>query len=48
MPISLLWKALLPENIIKERLARRLEFGSVSDGRWEIFLPQKEQLRGGK
>jgi len=32
----------LDEANIKERLARRLEQGSVSDGRWEIYGPQKE------
>ncbi len=30
-----------PEAVIKERLARRLEEGSVSDGRWEVYLKQK-------
>jgi len=32
----------LDEVKIKERLARRLEQGSVSDGRWEIYQPQKK------
>jgi predicted kinase len=32
----------LDEENIKKRLARRLEQGSVSDGRWEIYRPQKE------
>ena len=40
----LIVEAVLEEDIIKERLARRLELGSVSDGRWEIFLPQKERF----
>lgn len=30
-----------PEEVIKERLAQRLEEGSVSDGRWEVYLKQK-------
>ena len=32
----------LNEEIIKQRLAQRLE--SVSDGRWEIYQPQKRQF----
>jgi len=32
----------LDEANIKKRLARRLERGSVSDGRWEIYRPQKK------
>ena len=32
----------LDEANVKERLARRLKQGSVSDGRWEIYGPQKE------
>jgi aminoglycoside phosphotransferase family enzyme/predicted kinase len=40
----LIVETVLAEDIIKERLARRLELGSVSDGRWEIFLPQKERF----
>jgi len=32
----------LDEEKIKERLARRLKQGSVSDGRWEIYGSQKE------
>ena len=40
----LIVETVLPEDIIKERLARRLELGSVSDGRWEIFLPQKQRF----
>jgi aminoglycoside phosphotransferase family enzyme/predicted kinase len=32
----------LDEENIKKRLARRLKRGSVSDGRWEIYQPQKE------
>jgi hypothetical protein len=31
----------LDEATIKQRLARRLEEGSTSDGRWEIYQPQK-------
>jgi len=31
----------LDEKTIKQRLARRLEEGSTSDGRWEIYQPQK-------
>ncbi|MBI4334396.1 MAG: AAA family ATPase [Chloroflexi bacterium] len=30
-----------PEELVKERLARRLREGSVSDGRWEIYEKQK-------
>jgi len=32
----------LDEENIKKRLARRLKQGSVSDGRWEIYRPQKK------
>lgn len=32
----------LDEENIKKRLARRLERGSVSDGRWEVYRPQKK------
>ena len=32
----------LDEGSIKQRLAQRLEQGSVSDGRWEIYPPQKK------
>ena len=32
----------LDEANIKKRLARRLEQGSVSDGRWEVYQPQKK------
>jgi len=32
----------LDEANIKKRLERRLERGSISDGRWEIYRPQKE------
>ena len=32
----------LDEESIKQRLAQRLEQGSVSDGRWEIYQPQKK------
>jgi len=31
----------LDEESIKQRLAQRLEKGSTSDGRWEIYEPQK-------
>ncbi len=34
----------LDEEIIRQRLAQRLEQGSVSDGRWEIYEPQKRQF----
>ena len=34
----------LDEENIKQRLAQRLKQGSVSDGRWEIFEPQKRQF----
>lgn len=34
----------LPENVIKERLDRRIKTGSVSDGRWEIYTPQKKEF----
>ena len=34
----------LAENVIKERLTRRQASGSVSDGRWEIYAPQKERF----
>jgi aminoglycoside phosphotransferase family enzyme/predicted kinase len=32
----------LDEESIKQRLAQRLEQGSASDGRWEIYQPQKK------
>jgi predicted kinase len=32
----------LDEENIKKRLARRLKQGSISDGRWEIYGPQKK------
>jgi aminoglycoside phosphotransferase family enzyme/predicted kinase len=32
----------LDEESIKQRLAQRLEQGSASDGRWEIYEPQKK------
>jgi len=32
----------LDEKAIKQRLAQRLEEGSTSDGRWEIYQPQKK------
>jgi predicted kinase len=32
----------LDEKNIKERLERRLKGKAVSDGRWEIYKPQKE------
>jgi len=34
----------LDEESIKQRLAQRLEEGSASDGRWEIYEPQKRQF----
>ena len=34
----------LDEESIKQRLTQRREQGSVSDGRWEIFEPQKRQF----
>jgi aminoglycoside phosphotransferase family enzyme/predicted kinase len=40
----LIVETVLPEDVVKKRLARRLKSGSVSDGRWEIFLPQKERF----
>lgn len=33
-----------PENIIKERLERRVRGKSVSDGRWELFHDQKKEF----
>lgn len=33
-----------PEKITKERLAERTRRGSISDGRWEIYLEQKKRL----
>ena len=32
----------LDEESIKQRLAQRLEQGSASDGRWEIYEPQEK------
>jgi len=34
----------LDEDITRKRLARRLEGVSVSDGRWEVYEPQKMQF----
>jgi hypothetical protein len=34
----------LDEELTRQRLAQRLEQGSVSDGRWEIYQAQKERL----
>jgi len=34
----------LDEESIKQRLAHRLEEGSTSDGRWEIYKPQKRRF----
>ncbi len=34
----------LDDQTIKQRLAQRLEQGSVSDGRWELLEPQKRQF----
>ena len=33
----------LDETIVKERLAQRLKGNSISDGRWEIYEPQKKK-----
>jgi hypothetical protein len=32
------------EETIRQRLNQRMETSSVSDGRWEIYLVQKEQF----
>ena len=37
-------ETVLPEDIIRERLAERRAASSVSDGRWEIYGPQKKQF----
>jgi len=37
-------ECVLDEESIKQRLAQRLEQGSISDGRWEIYEPQKRQF----
>ena len=37
-------ECVLDEESIKLRLAERFRQGSVSDGRWEIFEPQKQQF----
>jgi len=34
----------LDETIVKERLAQRLKGNSISDGRWEIYEPQKQKF----
>jgi predicted kinase len=34
----------LDEVNVKERLAQRLKGNSVSDGRWEIYEPQKKKF----
>ena len=34
----------LDEELTRQRLSQRLEKGSVSDGRWEIFSKQKEKF----
>jgi predicted kinase len=34
----------LEEESIRKRLAQRLAQGSASDGRWEIYKPQKQQF----
>jgi len=36
-------ECILDEGLAKQRLAQRLEQGTVSDGRWEIFEQQKRQ-----
>ena len=33
-----------PEEVVKKRLARRLEGPSVSDGRWEVYQVQKKDF----
>ncbi len=38
----LIIECILDEKSIKQRLAQRLEKGSASDGRWEIYQPQKK------
>ena len=37
-------ECVLDEESIKQHLAERLEQGSISDGRWEIYEPQKRQF----
>jgi aminoglycoside phosphotransferase family enzyme/adenylate kinase family enzyme len=37
-------ECVLDEDLIKQRLERRLKEGSVSDGRWEIYEPQKKRF----
>ena len=37
-------ECVLNEEAIKWRLAQRLREGSVSDGRWEVYLAQKQKL----
>ena len=34
----------LDEEIVRQRLAQRLKEGSVSDGRWAVYEPQKRQF----
>ncbi len=36
-------ECVLDEGLVKQRLARRLEEKSVSDGRWEVYVAQKER-----
>ncbi len=33
-----------PEGVIRQRLEKRFERSSISDGRWAIYEPQKKQL----
>jgi hypothetical protein len=35
-------ECICPDNIVKKRLEQRLQKKTVSDGRWEIYLNQKE------
>jgi hypothetical protein len=38
-------QCICPENLLKERMEKRaLDPGAVSDGRWEIYLKQKERF----
>jgi predicted kinase len=36
-------ECVLGEDTIKQRLAQRLEEGEVSDGRWEVYVAQKQK-----
>ena len=37
-------ECILDEDNTRQRLAQRLKNGSVSDGRWEIYEPQKKKF----